>query len=87
MPRIKSAKKALRQTAKRARKNSQKMDSLKSSIKTYKKALSAEDKEVIKKSLSDAYKALDKASKTNLIKKNKARRLKSRLAKKQSATA
>jgi ribosomal protein S20 len=63
------------------------MDSLKSSIKTYKKALSAEDKEVIKKSLSDAYKALDKASKTNLIKKNKARRLKSRLAKKQSATA
>ncbi len=61
------------------------MSSLKSTIKGYKKALSTADKEALKSSLSDVYKALDKASKTNLIKKNKANRLKSRLAKKKAA--
>ena len=87
MPRIKSAKKALRQSIKRSEKNSKKMNSLKASIKTYKKTLSTEDKEALRNSLSAVYKALDKASKTKLIKKNKARRLKSRLAKKQSVKA
>jgi len=85
MPRIKSAKKALRQSEKRSGENLKKMNSLKTTIKSYKKTLSAGDKEIIKSSLSDAYKALDKAAKTNLIKRNKANRLKSRLAKKKSA--
>lgn len=58
------------------------MNSLKSTIKGYKKELTGENKEALKNSLSGVYKALDKASKTNLIKKNKANRLKSRLAKK-----
>jgi small subunit ribosomal protein S20 len=85
MPRIKSAKKALRQSEKRSGENLKKMNSLKTIIKSYKKTLSAGDKETIKSSLSDAYKALDKAAKTNLIKRNKANRLKSRLAKKKPA--
>lgn len=85
MPRIKSAKKALRQSEKRSGENLKKMNSLKSTIKSYKKALTGEDKEALKSSLSDVYKALDKASKTNLIKKNRANRLKSRLAKKKAA--
>jgi small subunit ribosomal protein S20 len=82
MPRIKSAKKALRQSEKRRGENLKKMNSLKSTIKGYKKELTGENKEALKNSLSGVYKALDKASKTNLIKKNKANRLKSRLAKK-----
>jgi len=77
MPRIRSAKKALRQSVKRERENLKKMKSLKASVKTYKKTLSAN-------SLSEAYRALDKGAKTGLIKRNKARRLKSRLAKKQT---
>jgi len=80
MPRIKSAKKALRQSIKREKVNSQKMKSLKTSIKKYQKSLSGDNKDVLIKSLADTYKALDKAAKTKLIKKNKARRLKSRLA-------
>jgi len=84
MPRIKSAKKALRQSEKRRGENLKKMNSLKSTIKSYKKALTGEDKEALKSSLSDVYKALDKASKTNLIKKNRANRLKSRLTKKKA---
>jgi len=46
---------------------------LKETIKKYKKAPSAE-------LLSQVYKKLDKAAKTNLIKRNKAARLKSRLS-------
>lgn len=72
MPIIESAKKALRQSKKRRALNEGQKKALRAVIKNFKKSLTAED-------LSLVYKKLDKASKTNLIKKNKAARLKSRL--------
>ncbi len=80
MPNIKSAKKALRQSIKRRKINLKRKDDLKEVIKQYKK-LTATNKEEAKKYLSQVYKKLDKTAKVNLIKKNKANRLKSRLAK------
>lgn len=80
MPRIKSAKKALRQNVKRRKVNEKRKNELKAIIKEYKK-LAASDKEKAKTYLSQVYKKLDKTAKVNLIKKNKASRLKSRLAK------
>lgn len=69
MPRTKSALKALRQNKRRRVQNISRQKKLKT---------------VLKKSsdLSAIYKAVDKAAKVNLIKKNKANRLKSQLAKK-----
>ena len=55
-------------------------DDLKVAIKEYKNLL-ASDKEKAKTYLSQVYKKLDKSAKVNLIKKNKASRLKSRLSK------
>ncbi len=82
MPRIKSAQKALRQSIKRREKNFKKMKSLKDSIKKHERSLSPTDtdKKSLIQSLSLVYRAIDKANKTKLIKTNKARRLKSRLA-------
>ncbi len=80
MPKKASAKKAHRQSVKRNELNSAKAKVLKHVIKECRKSAdsgSAEKTEC----LSKAYKALDKAAKTNLIKKNKASRLKSRLSK------
>lgn len=47
----------------------------------YKKAVSSVRKSPTAEALKAAYKALDKAAKTNVIHKNKASRLKSRLSK------
>lgn len=80
MPITKSAKKALRQNIRRRKMNVKKRAELKSAIKQFKK-IAAKDKEEAKKYLSQVYKKLDKAAKTDLIKKNKASRLKSRLNK------
>jgi len=80
MPKIQSAKKALRQNIKRRKANVKKKTELKSVIKQYKK-MASENKEEAKKYLSQVYKKLDKSAKVDLIKKNKASRLKSRLSK------
>ena len=74
MPITASAKKALRQNIKRRAKNVSDKKNLKEAIKSYKKSPSAE-------LLSVVYQKLDKAAKTNLIKKNNASRVKSRLSK------
>ncbi|MCK9187266.1 MAG: 30S ribosomal protein S20, partial [Candidatus Colwellbacteria bacterium] len=79
MPIIKSAEKALRQSHKRRGENVKKTKALKTVIKNYKKLVLQGDTDKAKESLSSVYKSLDKAAKTNLIKKNKANRLKSRL--------
>ena len=50
--------------------------------KTYKKAVRDYSKNPTAAGLSIAFKALDRAAKTNVIHKNKAARLKSRLSKK-----
>ncbi|MBI2591746.1 MAG: 30S ribosomal protein S20 [Candidatus Brennerbacteria bacterium] len=81
MPITQSAKKALRQNIRRRKRNINKKRALKVIIKDYKK-ISATSKEEAVKLLAKVYKALDKAAKTNLIQKNKASRLKSRLSKK-----
>lgn len=74
MPITQSAKKAYRQSIRRRVGNLVKMKAFKEALKAYKKAPSAE-------LLSKAYQQLDKAAKVNVIKKNKASRLKSRLTK------
>lgn len=81
MPITKSAKKALRQNIARRKRNLQKKEAYKKAVKEIKKALVAKDIEKAKTLISKAYKALDKAAKVGVIKKNKASRLKSRLAK------
>ncbi len=84
MPITKSAKKALRQSEKRRKVNKQKKKELKIVVKEYKKLVEAKDIKKAQEKLPMVYKKLDKAAKTNLIKKNKASRLKSRLSKKLS---
>lgn len=49
--------------------------------KTYKQAVAAFRKNPVAKSISGVFSKLDKAAKTNIIHKNKAARLKSRLSK------
>ncbi|MBI2012867.1 MAG: 30S ribosomal protein S20, partial [Candidatus Colwellbacteria bacterium] len=53
--------------------------------KAYKRLVGGGDLDSAKEKLTLAYKALDKAAKTNVITKNKASRLKSKLAKKLAA--
>lgn len=81
MPLTKSAHKALRQSKKRRVANKTKMTELKSVIKDFKKMIAAGKAKEAKKQLDTAFKKLDKAAKTNIIKKNKSSRLKSRLSK------
>lgn len=81
MPITKSAKKALRQSKGRHERNLKRSRHLKGEIKALKKLLAAKDKKAAAAYLPKVYKALDKSVKTNLIKKNTASRLKSRLTK------
>jgi len=81
MPITKSAKKALRQSKRRAARNLIKKEAYKAAVKKVRAlAISGKAKE-LNEALATAYKALDKAAKTNVIAKNKAGRLKSRLTK------
>lgn len=80
MPKIKSAKKALRQTLRRTAKNRATKKVFKEVIKNFKKAVDSGDLKAAATQLSAAYKKLDKAAKVNIIKKNTAGRLKSRLS-------
>ena len=81
MPITKAAQKALRQKKRRRARNLKQSRSLKDEIKALKKLMAKKDKKGASGALPKVYKALDKAVKTNLIKKNTAARLKSRLTK------
>ncbi|MCX6702841.1 MAG: 30S ribosomal protein S20 [Candidatus Wolfebacteria bacterium] len=81
MPKIKSAKKALRQNVKRRAVNEKRKIDLKTVIKDFKKMIETGKQDEAKAFLSTVYKKLDKSEKVDLIKKNKASRLKSRLTK------
>ncbi|MBI3274310.1 MAG: 30S ribosomal protein S20 [Candidatus Colwellbacteria bacterium] len=81
MPVTQSAKKALRQATRRKAKNLRRKNDYKNSIKELKKLITAGKNSEAVKFISKVYKTLDKASKTNVIKKNKAARLKSAAAK------
>lgn len=76
----KSAKKAHRASLRKRVFNVRRKRALTDTVKTVRKAIVADVAEA-EKSLSSAYKAIDKAAKTGIIKKNAASRKKSRLAK------
>ena len=80
MPKTTSAKKALRQNVRRRAKNLSDAKKMKEAVKNFRKMVAEKKLEEAQKFLSTVYKALDKSAKTNLIKNNKASRLKSRLA-------
>ena len=80
MPITSSAKKALRQSARRKAKNLSKERAYKSAVKEYRRLLGAKNIEGARAGLSSVYQLLDKAAKAGAIKKNTANRLKSRLA-------
>ena len=79
MPITSSAKKALRQSTRRREHNLARKKILKTAIKQLKKLVAEKNFEDAKTHLPKVYKALDKSAKTNLIKKNTASRLKSKL--------
>jgi small subunit ribosomal protein S20 len=80
MPRTKTAKKALRQNVRRRVKNIEGSNALKAVIKSYKKLLLEGKLKEAEQSLSSVYKLLDKSANKDLIKKNKASRMKSRFS-------
>ncbi|PIR41864.1 MAG: 30S ribosomal protein S20 [Candidatus Yanofskybacteria bacterium CG10_big_fil_rev_8_21_14_0_10_37_15] len=80
MPKIKSAKKALRQSKTKRARNIKRLNAYRSAIKNFKKLLLAGKNEEAKKYLPKVYKALDKAKKRGVIKANKSSRLKSKSA-------
>jgi small subunit ribosomal protein S20 len=82
MPIIKSAKKALRQSKRKQAKNLVYKTGVKKAKKVIEKKVLAKDKDGAKADLKAFYKIVDKAAKKNVLHKNKAARLKSRLAKK-----
>ena len=81
MPIIKSAKKALRQNIRGKIRNLKRKNAMKILVKQTKKLVSAEKKQEAVKLLPELYKAIDKAAKRGIIKKNAAARKKSRLTK------
>lgn len=78
----KSAKRALKKSLKRRERNLKRKEILKKAKKEFLKLIEAKKIEEAKKLLPKLYKLLDKLAKVNVIKKNTASRLKSRLTKK-----
>jgi small subunit ribosomal protein S20 len=81
MPITSSAKKALRASKHKRVFNQRRKDTIGAVVKKVKKFIADKNTQEAVKLLAEAYQAIDKAAKTNLIKKNTAARKKSRLAK------
>jgi len=81
MPITSSAKKALRASKRKRVHNVRRKHTMLDAVKMVKKLLNDKNVQEAQKALTIAYKALDKAAKSNFIKKNTASRKKSRLAK------
>ncbi|MES2930444.1 MAG: 30S ribosomal protein S20 [Patescibacteria group bacterium] len=81
MPITKSAKKALRGSARKKTMNDRNKKLVKESIKKIEKLVKDKNKDEAKKLLSQAYSAIDKAAKKGVYKKNNASRKKARLSK------
>lgn len=79
MPITQSAKKALRASKRKAVFNQKRKDDLKKTVKQVRTLLSQNKGADAKKLIDQAYKAIDKAAKKGVIKKNAASRKKSRL--------
>jgi len=80
MPVIKSAKKALRSSQRKRVFNLRRREAMRRAIKEVEKLVVEEKKSEAEKRLPLAYRAIDKAAKRGVIKKNTAARSKSRLA-------
>lgn len=78
MPRIKSAKKRMRQTRAHTSRNRTQRSQLRTAIKRVRSAGTAED---ARKAYAEAVRIIDRAGRKNLIHRNAAARQKSRLAK------
>ena len=85
MPNIKSAKKRVITSKKKAENNIVVKSSMKTAIKKSEKAIKANDKALADENLKVAIKRIDKAQAKGLIHKNKAARQKSRLTKQTNA--
>ncbi len=81
MPITKSAKKALEQNRRRRIFNLRRSRTMRSLIKETRQLITEGKKEEALKMLPQAFKAIDKAAKKGIIKKNNASRKKSRLSK------
>ena len=81
MPITSSAKKALRQSAKRKIQNAKVKKATRLVVKQFRGLLAQKDKDGAKKLMPQLMKFLDKATKTGVLKKNTVSRLKSRAAK------
>lgn len=79
MPIIQSAKKALRASKKKKVYNTRRKADYENEIKTIRKMVKDGKLKEAEKELANAYKAIDKAFKTKILKKNTAARKKSRL--------
>ena len=79
MPNIASAKKRVRQTIKRTRRNQLVKAQIRYSVKKFGEALKSADQENIKTALTNAIKVIDKAASKGVIHKNTAARKKSAL--------
>ena len=79
MPITRSAKKALRQTKRRTIQNTARRDAYKTAIKLVRQHVAAKRVADAERIIPEAYQALDKAAKTNVINKAAAARMKSRL--------
>ncbi len=82
MPRTKTAKKALRQNVRRRKQNLGRKKQLRDALKTYRAALAAGKKDGAQAALNRVYRTLDKLAKVHILKRGKAQRTKSRMAKK-----
>ena len=75
-----SAKKAIRGSQRKKVFNDRRKKALKEAVKEVRTLVASKDKKAVSAALSKAYQTIDKAAKTNLIKKNTASRKKSRLS-------
>ncbi len=80
MPITKSAKKAVRQSKRKGRRNTKKKVQLHDLLKEFEGLVSQGKKNEAKKMVPRVYKSLDKLAKAGIIKKNSAARKKSRVA-------
>jgi small subunit ribosomal protein S20 len=81
MPITKGAKKALRASKRKHIFNLRRKEAMKSAVKNFKKLILEKKKTEAQKLVPEIYKAIDKAAKRGVIKKNTASRKKSRLIK------
>ncbi|MDO8470131.1 MAG: 30S ribosomal protein S20 [bacterium] len=85
MPRTKTAKKELRKNVRRRAQNLSRQKRMRTSVKTYQKLVIAGDLDGARANLPQVMQTLDKLAKVGYIKRGKADRMKSRLAKKLKA--